>query len=117
MRAEVGQKVNVSVFVYNSGDVAGECEIPLQINGSAFETRKVTLAPKSGQRVSFTVPTKEAGSYTGNIGSLSAAFKVTQKTGAMPNWLIGLIAGLVVIAAAIGLTVILIRRKKPPAGT
>ncbi len=69
-----GGTVDISVRVANAGDLAGDYEVRLFVDGTAVETRVVTLAGHSVQTVSFST-TAGMGTSTVKIGELSGTFK------------------------------------------
>jgi len=106
---EVGGNITVNAVVTNTGDAVGEQTIELKLNGSVVETKRVTLAGKSQQPLSFTLKAGTAGVQTITIGSQSLQLNVKEATqttplvnikkiyGYMVGALIGIGAGLVVL--------------------
>ena len=101
--------MTVNAVVTNTGDAVGEQTIELKLNGSVVETKRVTLAGKSQQPLSFTLKAGTAGVQTITIGSQSLQLNVKEATqttplvnikkiyGYMVGALIGIGAGLVVL--------------------
>ncbi|MFC1966545.1 Ig-like domain-containing protein [Chloroflexota bacterium] len=100
----IGAKVTISVTAANTGNAAGSYEVTLRINGAAVETKTVTLAGGSSEKVTFTTTRDTAGTYTVDINGLSGTFKVKEAPAEevppkpMNWWLIGgIIAAAVIV--------------------
>jgi hypothetical protein len=74
--AKVGESVNISVDIANTGDLPGSYDVTLKTNTIIAETRQVTLPGHATQKVNFTVNTDVAGSYAFILDNLSGTFIV-----------------------------------------
>jgi len=70
-----GTSITVTVDVTNIGEVEGDCQVTLRVNGEVTETKKVTITAGDTETVSFTL-LKEAGSYIVDVEGLTATLKV-----------------------------------------
>jgi len=77
-----GETVTISVFLANTGEVAGNYAATLKINGLIAETREVSLTGGTSEMVTFTTSQGEAGAYSIDINGLPGSFTV--KEGASP---------------------------------
>lgn len=74
--ADVAEKVNISVTVANTGDLAGSYEVVLKINGQVVSYKKVSVAGGDSEQVTFTTVQGKAGSYSVSIDGLSGKFTI-----------------------------------------
>lgn len=72
----VGQPVEISVTVTNTGDLAGTYTGNLMIDGVAESSQDITVAGGSEGVLSFTVTKNTAKIYNATIGTLTAPFVV-----------------------------------------
>ena len=109
---QVGENVNISVSVANTGDITGTYGVTLEINNVVVETREVTLASGDSKMIAFTTTEDTVGTYTANIDGLSDSFMVKEaappalspQSSAKPiNWpiLSGVIAGVIIVGLLI----------------
>ncbi len=109
---QVGENVNISVSVANTGDITGTYGVTLEINNVVVETREVTLASGDSKMIAFTTTEDTVGTYTVNIDGLSDSFVVKEaappalspQSSAKPiNWpiLSGVIAGVIIVGLLI----------------
>jgi len=109
---QVGENVNISVSVANTGDITGTYRVTLEINNVVVETREVTLASGDSKMIAFTTTEDTVGTYTANIDGLSDSFVVKEaappalppQPSAKPiNWpiLSGVIAGVIIVGLLI----------------
>lgn len=77
--AEVAPCTNayVTADVTNTGDIAGEYEVTLKVNGEAVQSKRVTVTPGTTATVSFTLH-EEAGTYDISIGSWNKTLTVRE---------------------------------------
>ncbi|MFC1939781.1 Ig-like domain-containing protein [Chloroflexota bacterium] len=101
---DTGDKVTISVTVANTGTAAGGYEVTLKVNGAVVETKTVTLAVDSSQKVTFTTTKDTAGTYSVDVNGLTGIFTVkTAAEEAIPpkptNWflIVGIIVGVIII--------------------
>ena len=71
-----GQNINISVSIKNNGDLDGEKEIVLRINGQEVDSQKVKLGGQVETKVTFSLTPVTAGEYTAEIGGLTTVFTV-----------------------------------------
>lgn len=76
---EAGKAVKISVNIENSGNLAGETEVELRINGSVKDTKTVKLEPGVGTGLEFEHVEEEAGTYLVELGYLSKSYIVSEK--------------------------------------
>ena len=72
----VGESVNISVLVSNTGDQAGSHTVTLKIANVPVATQTVSLAGHTNQAVTFVLSEDTAGTYTATVERLSGKFKV-----------------------------------------
>jgi len=77
---EGGDAVTIEVNVTNTGNIAGETEVELLINGEAVDSETVSLDAGENRVVEFSHTEEEAGTYTVEIGDLSGSYEVTEST-------------------------------------
>jgi hypothetical protein len=71
-----GEKANISVYIRNSGDLAGNYTLTLSVDDVTVETREVTLDGGGSMTVGFTFTTVIAGSHQVNINGLEDVLEV-----------------------------------------
>jgi len=72
------ESATVSAIIANTGDLAGSYEATLTINDSVAATEEIQLAGHTSQEVSFTLKIDKAGTYTIDIGGMTATLIVTE---------------------------------------
>lgn len=77
LETDIGETVDISVLVTNTGELEGSYSVVLTINGVVEETREITLAGGS-QTVSFSVAGDEAGAYYVDVNGLEGSFTVKE---------------------------------------
>ena len=91
---ETGEKVTISAIVTNAGDLAGEFEATLKINGVVAATETITLGGGAIGKVTFTAVKGASGTYTVDVSGQTGQFTVTGVTREMeitvPSWSIEL---------------------------
>jgi len=114
---EIGEAVDITILVANTGGQSGSYQVILKINGVAEADKEVILDAGASKRVSFTTSKEAAGSYSVDVNGVTGAFKVKQKptppfvpTPAKPNswWLIAII----IAAAALAASLVYVFREK-----
>ncbi|AKB20932.1 S-layer protein domain-containing protein [Methanosarcina sp. WH1] len=75
---EGGDAVAIKVNVANTGNIAGETEVELLINGESVDSKTVSLEAGTSTVVEFSHAEKEAGAYTVEVGDLSGSYEVTK---------------------------------------
>ncbi|MBM2825162.1 MAG: hypothetical protein HW402_826, partial [Dehalococcoidales bacterium] len=75
-QVDVGVNVDISVVVSNTGGLSGTYSVALKINNVVLDTREVTLAGGTNQKVSFGVSRNAPGTYTVDVGGLTGSFLV-----------------------------------------
>ncbi len=73
-----GQTVAIVPLIANTGDLSGSYEVTLRINDTAVETKEITIAGGTEDRVAFIITRDAAGTYTVNVDDLSGTFKVKE---------------------------------------
>ena len=114
-KVETGDTVTISIRVANRGGQEGTYLVELKIDGVVVETERVTLAAGASETVTFTTSKDMGGIYTVDVNDLSASFTVVKpeiEEVAGTNWPLigGIIGGVVVIAAVVG--ILLWRRRR-----
>jgi len=101
-RANVGDSVLATAIVANTGDVSGTFTVALTVDGKVRDSRSVTLAGGSTEKVVFTVREDAPGTYILGVGGRSGTLVVAAlptKRGGDPNW--WLIGGMVAVFVAL----------------
>ena len=73
---DIGESINISVLVSNTGDQAGSHTVTLKIADVPVATQTVSLAGHVSQAVTFALSEDTAGTYTVTVERLSGKFKV-----------------------------------------
>jgi hypothetical protein len=105
---KVGSSITISVSVTNTGELTGNYTVTLKIDSVVIDTKEISLAAGASEKVTFTTQAKAAGTYTVNVNGLADVFTVkpSAPVSVINWWLIGgIIAGVVMLAVIIGLTV------------
>jgi hypothetical protein len=71
----IGEKVNVSIFIENNGDLAGTYPLILLVDDIAIETRDVVLEGGGSMTESFSFTIGTVGEHTISIGALEGVFE------------------------------------------
>lgn len=79
--------ITVSVDVSNTGEMAGEYEAALNINGTGTEAKKITVAPAATEKVQFIITKNDGGAYNLAVGDATGSLSV--KEGVYNNLTIG----------------------------
>ena len=132
-KVNVGNDVNVTVRVENTGELNGEYQVTCKVDGAVVEEKSVTLAGGTGGLVAFMLNFDEAGIKTIQVNELSGSLvvngeeEISEETGevaAIPTqeipkepastsggygWLVGLVMGLSVVSI---IAVYFIRRNR-----
>jgi len=75
----VGQPIQISVNVTNTGDVGGETTVDLEINGVVKDSADILLEGlNTCEIVEFIVIEMDIGEYTVKIGDLTASFLLNE---------------------------------------
>jgi hypothetical protein len=75
-QTSANQPVTVTANVLNTGDLAGNYNVALTINGQVEATRTISVGPQASQPVKFTVTRDQPGTYTVNIVDKSGSFTI-----------------------------------------
>lgn len=91
----IGEAVNITMLVANTGGQSASYQVTLKINGEAEATEEVTLDAGTGERVSFTTSRGTAGTYSVDVNGITDKFEVKPKPVVPPPahfqwWLIAL---------------------------
>jgi hypothetical protein len=76
---DIGETVDVTISVTNTGGVAGSYKVTLKINGVVEATKEVTLNPAASETVTFATAKNVAGSYSVEVDGLKGSFTVKEK--------------------------------------
>jgi len=76
--AEPDEAVTVTVEVANTGGMAGDYSLVLQIDGAELETKNVAVNAGDVATVSFTVNREEPGTYTVSVNGITASYDVAK---------------------------------------
>ena len=71
-----GEALSISVTVSNIGELEGEYEVVLKLNGEAFESRLVTLSGGSSEVVTFDIIGDNPDDYSLDVNGLEDSFTV-----------------------------------------
>jgi hypothetical protein len=124
---KVGEAVNISVLVTNTGGQSGSYQLILQINGVAEADKNIVLNASASEVVSFTISKEAAGTYFVDVNGLTGVFGIRPESvpvtppGPMPaptqafNW--WLIAAIIGVIIGIVLILLLVRRSASKPGT
>jgi subtilase family serine protease len=116
-RVNVGETVRITVTVTNVGETGGSHEVVFMIDGKKVFSTEVTLAGGESREASFATVAEAPGTYSVTVDGLTGTFTVETVPPVKPpvkpvvNWplIIGIVAGVVIIAVAIWL---IIRRRR-----
>ena len=72
-----GAPVTISFRVTNAGLAAGNCAIPVTVNGVVVDTKSGSLAPGAFRDDSLSVTRNAAGTYTVTAGGLTGSFTIS----------------------------------------
>jgi hypothetical protein len=75
-----GGRVNVSIFIENTGDLAGTYPIALSVDDIVIETREISLDGHGSLTESFSFVAGTVGEHIVSIGSLQDLYEVTQSS-------------------------------------
>jgi hypothetical protein len=117
---DIGETVNVTILVANTGGQSGIYQVILKINGVAEADREVAVIAGASEQVSFSIARDTAGTYSVDVNGLTGAFVVKEKpvspvtpvepTPAKPiNW--WLIGGIIAAVAIVAFILFLLRRR------
>ena len=76
LEAYVGETVQISVNITNSGGVEGNDTVNLNVNGALKDTENITLAGNSSDIIAFTDIENAAGTYNVTVGNLNGNFTI-----------------------------------------
>ena len=94
-QVNIGQDINISALITNTGNVTGTYEAILKIDNAVIATQNVTLAGGASEEVTFTTSKDVVGTYAVDLNGLTGTFVV--KAG--PNW--WLIGGIIAAVVAV----------------
>ncbi len=114
-RVESGKPVIISLNVANEGEVEGSYELYLKIDGIVKMIKRVTLAARNSQTISFEISDIAIGEHRINVAGLTGQFSVASSTPvsvlSSVNWLIFDLGIAAVVVAGL-LALYLVRRRK-----
>jgi len=107
---EIGETVNITVLVANTGGQSGSYQVILKINSVAEADREVAISVSASKQVSFTTSKDTPGLYLVEVNGLTGSFEVNQPLSpAEPiNW--WLIGGIIAAVAIVAFVTFLLRR-------
>lgn len=121
--AEGGKSLDVTFTLSNIGNLSGEREVTLEVNGSVQETKNFQMEAGASETVSFNVSKNAPGTYGITVEGISASFVVPQSSSAasssdggsegLPIWIFIALAGLMAAIAAVLLIQNMRLRKSP----
>jgi len=76
--ADIGENVNISVRVDNTGETEGVYQLVCKVDGVVVDEKEVTLAGGSGKLVTFTLAIDEAGNKTIDVNELTGSLVVKE---------------------------------------
>jgi uncharacterized membrane protein len=113
--AEVGEEVTVSVLISNVGGQAGSYTVPLIINQTAEDSRKVTLEKGASTIATFKVTKQTPGTYNVEVDGLVGEFTVSEAAsdGAHSNMIPieYVVAAVAAVAVVLFVAFVLVRRR------
>ena len=107
---DIGEAVDITVLVTNTGGQSGDYQVILKINGIVEADRDVALDADASEKVSFNTSKDTAGTYLVDVNGLTGSFEVKQPLSpAKPiNW--WLIGGIIAAVAIVAFVIFLLRR-------
>ena len=75
---DIGEDVNISVRVENTGETEGICQLICKVNGVVIDEKEITLAGGSGESVVFTTTFDEAGDKIIEVNELTGSLGVKE---------------------------------------
>jgi hypothetical protein len=112
---DIGETLNITILVANTGGQSGSYKVILKINGVAEVDKEVAINAGASEQVSFSIARDTAGIYSVDVNGLTGSFEVKQPVEPAPvkptNWWLigGIITAVVVVGSVIYL--FLIRRR------
>jgi len=77
-QVDIGEEVTIRALITNSGDLKGSHLVELKIDDITVASRKVTLAGRASQEVSFTITARAAGTFRVAVNGLTGSFVVRE---------------------------------------
>ena len=121
---QIGETVNISAQVTNTGNCPGSYTVTLKINDAVEATEDIIVNAGASEEVTFTTAKDVAGSYSVDVNGLSGSFIVKEEVVPPPpppeekpplvkppiNWFLigGIIAGVVIV----GLLIFFLARRR-----
>ncbi|WP_292487903.1 S-layer protein domain-containing protein, partial [Methanohalobium sp.] len=93
-----GETVKISANATNTGEVSGDYNVELVVNGSVVDSKQINLNVGDNTTVQFNHSKEQAGNYSVEIGELTGSFKVEENSNII-LYSIGIIGA---IAAGLG---------------
>ncbi|MDH5696743.1 MAG: hypothetical protein OEZ00_09145, partial [Dehalococcoidia bacterium] len=121
----IGESVNISVLVSNTGATSSGYELILKIDGVAEATKQIVLDAGASREVSFTISKDASGVYQVNIDGLGGSFVVKGKPTPAPappptppapqakpavNWPV--LGGIIAAVVLVGLLIFFLVRRR-----
>jgi hypothetical protein len=75
-----GENVKISANATNTGEVSGDYNVELVVNGSVVDSKQINLDVGDNTTVQFNHSEEQAGNYSVEIGGLTGSFKVEESS-------------------------------------
>jgi len=113
-QASANQPVTITANVVNTGDMAGNYNLVVTVNGRVEQTRTISVGPQASQPVKFIVARAQPGTYTVAVGQQGSSFAVvadrsSASTSAQKTAVLIVVAVLGILMC--GVVAVLIRRR------
>lgn len=82
---DIGEDANISVWVDNTGETEGTCQLVCKANGVILDEKEITLAGGSGEAVVFTTTFGEAGEKLIEVNEMSGSLIVKEVVEGEPS--------------------------------
>ncbi len=76
--AKIGETVNISIMVANTGGQSANYKVILKINDKVEVTKEVTVPADTSKRVSFSTTRDVAGTYSVDVSGLTGSFTIKE---------------------------------------
>jgi len=119
VRTQMGEPVIINITITNEGEVTGDYEMYLIIDGIVRATKEITLTGNSVETVSFEVSNLAAGKHQVKVAGLNGEFQVIQAavtllpTESTIGWILtDLSVGVVIVSLLLALYMIVRRSRR-----
>lgn len=97
--AEIGDQITVSATIQNSGDLDGEYEYIIDVDGVVIDTEMITIEGGESSTKEYTITAETPGTHTVTISDESVTFTVAEEPSSSPVLVYGVVAVLILAAA------------------